>query len=112
MQNNKKKPKSSQDFIELISFRCQYGLELNKDRKSLHDYVSPKYHKGAYTAYEWFGRVVWEYIKKEQELKDELEDILVSKKRELRTLKEGHYKMGLLDALKELEYHVKKEKKV
>jgi len=63
---------------------------------------SPKYRKGRITTYEWINNLSYYYIKQEENLKEEFILYLKSKSDEIKFLKDGDYKKGIIDVLKEV----------
>lgn len=104
------KNQSSKEYLELVSYKAAGGLSLNQI-PSLRDYKTKEYHKGCVSGYKWCGEVIYYLLEKEQRLKDELLSILESKKEEMKTLKDGDFKSGVLNSIQEIIEHSREVRK-
>jgi len=99
MKNLKKK--STKNILEDISQHCFTYMVPYKFGKQ-NDWGSLKYRKGRITTYEWINNLSYYYMKKEENLKEEFILYLKSKSNEIEFLKDGDYKKGICDVLKEV----------
>jgi len=99
MKNLKKK--STRNILEDISEHCFTYMVPYKYGKQ--DYRgSDKYKKGRITTYEWVNNLSYYYMEQEENLKKEFILYLKSKNEEIQFLKDGDYKKGISDVLKEV----------
>jgi hypothetical protein len=92
--------KNSIDIIENLSLKCVQHTTYYTFNKQIEE--PEKYKKGRIDAANWIGEVLYIFMQKEKDLLKELKKVLEDKRIELVNLKDGNYKQGLFDEIKEI----------
>lgn len=93
--------KKSIDILEKVSDELNRHTVFYKFNKNIE--ASDKYKKGRIDASTWLNELVYYYIKKEKNFIAEFKEEINKQKNKINSVKNGDYKMGLIDELKTIE---------
>jgi len=97
--------KSTKEILDKLS-----GQNYSNSTRYKFNKKGNRYADGRVVIYNWISELCLCFQKRENELLIEFEKVILDKRKELNDMKDGEYKQGIIDTLKETVEAINKEK--